>query len=82
MNILPKIDDTLRKYKDDHRGDTPLYIIVSPEEADRLMAEVREVNGYDADVLVTTYQGSKIIKHDSLTKGDLQLTNELPDTSS
>ena len=81
-HILPKVDDTLKKYQQEHRGESPLYILVSPHEADRLLDEVRHVNGYDPEVLVTEYKGSKIVTHGSLNKGDLRLTNELPETSS
>jgi hypothetical protein len=76
--VLPKVEEEIRKYKTDHKGEMPLYIIVSPHEADDLLEEVKAATGYDAETLVTTYQGSKIIKHDSLNKGDLRLSNELP----
>jgi hypothetical protein len=66
----------------EHRGESPLYILVSPYEAGRLFDEVRQASGFDPDVLVTEYKGSKIVKHGSLNKGDLRLTNELPETSS
>ena len=81
-HILSKVDDTLKKYQQEHRGESPLYILVSPHEADRLLDEVRHVGGYGPQVLVTEYKGSKIVKHGSLNKGDLRLTNELPETSS
>jgi hypothetical protein len=76
--VLPTLKAEIEKYKADHKGETPLYIIVSPHEADALMEEVKSDSGYDTDTLVTTYKGSKIIKHDSLNKGDLRLTNDLP----
>lgn len=82
QQILPKVDDNIKRYQDDHHGEMPLYILVSPYEADRLLDEVRHVSGYEPDVLVTSYKGSKIVKHDSLNEGDLRLTNELPETSS
>lgn len=80
--LLQRVDDNIRKYQEEHRGEMPLYIIVSPYEADKLLDEVRNMSGYDSDVLVTSYKGSKIVKHDSLNQGDLRLTNELPETSS
>ena len=78
VNVLSRVEDQLTKYKADHKGETPLYIIVSPYEADTLMDEVKKEGGYDSETLVTTYKGSKIIKHESLNKGDLRLSNELP----
>lgn len=80
--ILPRVDENITRYKDEHHGEMPLYIIVSSFEADRLLEEVKSASGYDADVLVTSYKGSKIVRHDSLNQGDLRLTNELPETSS
>jgi hypothetical protein len=64
-HVLTKVDDHIQRYKTDHRGEMPLYILVSPHEADNLLAEVRQAGGYDSHVLVTSYKGSKIVKHDS-----------------
>jgi hypothetical protein len=81
-HILPKVEDLLKTYQTDHRGEMPLYIIVSPGEIDQLLSEVKEVNGLDNETLVTTYKGSKIVKYDALTEGDFELSNELPETGS
>ena len=80
--LLPEIDDRLRKYAADHRGDRPLYIILPRDEAQRLIGEVREQEHYDDKVVVTEYKGSKIVNHDALKSGEIRLTNELPDTGS
>lgn len=82
MDLLGKVDRSLKKYQAEHHGDKPLYILVSPEEANDLLEEVKKANGYAPDVLVTTYKGSKIARYEALNKGDLLLTNELPETSS
>ncbi len=82
IGILERVQKEIEKYSKDHRGERPLFILVSPYEADTLMDEVRKSNGYDADTLVTTFKGSKIVKYDSLHKGEMLLTNELPETSS
>jgi hypothetical protein len=58
-----------------------LYILVSPYEADQLIEEVKQAAGYEKNTLVTEYNGSKIIKYDALKKGDMQLTDELPEMS-
>lgn len=79
--LLPSVNDHIREYQESHRGEKPLYIIVSPYEAEALIDEVRKAEGHGPDVLVTEYQGSKIVKHDALKKGDFQLSNELPDVS-
>jgi hypothetical protein len=55
---------------------------VSDYEADDLYSEVKQAGGYEQDIVVTSYKGSKIVKYASLKKGDLLLTNELPDTGS
>jgi hypothetical protein len=81
-HVLTKVDDHIQRYKSDHQGEMPLYILVSPHEADNLIAEVRQASGYEPDVLVTSYKGSKIVKHDGLKEGELRLTDELPELSS
>ena len=79
--LLQSVNNRIREYQDSHKGEKPLYIIVSPYEAEALADEVRAAEGHSPDVLVTEYQGSKIVKHDALKKGDVQLSNELPDVS-
>lgn len=76
--ILSKVQDNLKKYEKDHKGEKPLYILVSPHEADDLMSAVKTHEGYKQDVLVTEFKGSKIVKYDALKEGDMRLTNELP----
>lgn len=80
-SLLSRVNDRVEQFKSDHRGEKPLYILVSPYEADKLIEEVKEAAGYSKDTLVTEYNGSKIIKYDALKKGDMQLTDELPETS-
>lgn len=81
-DILPKLEKKIKHYKDEHHGEMPLYILVSSHDADGLFDEVRKAGGYDADTLVTIYRDCKIVRHDSLDKGELMLTNDLPETSS
>lgn len=81
-DILQQVDQRIVQYKTDHRGDKPLYIIVSPHEADDLLSAIRKKEGFDEETLLTEYNGSKIVKHDMLKKGDLLLSNELPETGS
>lgn len=77
-SILSKVEENLKKYQNDHRGEKPLYILVSPHEADELFDAVKSDQGFKDDVLVTEFKGSKIVKYDALKKGDMRLTNELP----
>jgi hypothetical protein len=81
-DILAKVDDQINKYKADHQDETPLYILVSSEEEKLLLNEVRRVSGLDSDDMVTTYKESKILRYEALQKGQLLLTNELPETGS
>ena len=77
-SILSKVEEDLKRYQNDHKGEKPLYILVSPHEADELLDAVKLDQGYSEDVLVTEFKGSKIVKYDALKKGDMRLTNELP----
>ena len=77
-SILSKVEEDLKRYQTDHKGEKPLYILVSPHEADELLDAVKLDQGYSEDVLVTEFKGSKIVKYDALKKGDMRLTNELP----
>jgi hypothetical protein len=81
-SILQKVDTHLEKYKREHKGEKPLYIIVSPYDSDQIFDDVRKLEGHAVDVLVTSYKDIKIIKHDNLNEGELQLSNELPETGS
>lgn len=77
-SILSKVQDNLKKYQTEHKGEKPLYILVSPHEADDLLSAVKSKEGFEDDVLVTEFQGSKIVKYDALKEGDMRFTNELP----
>lgn len=77
-SILSRVEENLKKYQNDHSGDKPLYILVSPHEADDLLSAVKSKEGFKQDVLVTEFRGSKIVKYDALKRGDIRLTNELP----
>jgi hypothetical protein len=76
--ILSKVEDNLKKYQTEHNGEKPLYILVSPYEADALLSAVKAELGFKEDVLVTEFKGSKIVKYDALKQGDMRFTNELP----
>lgn len=81
-SILKNVDLQIHKYKAENKGEMPLYIIVSPYDADNLFEEVRKSDGHGVDVLVTTYKDMKIVKHDNLEEGEVYLSNDLPATGS
>ena len=81
-HVLPRLVKDINRYKAEHHGEMPLYILVSSYEADGLLDEIRLADGYQAGILVTDYKGCKIVKHDSLKKGEMRLTNELPESGS
>lgn len=78
---IPELDRALADYREAHNGRTPLYIIVSPAGADRILDEIRTRGGHPADVTITEYKGSKIVQHEAVPEGDLQLSDELPGVS-
>lgn len=75
--VLSKIEDKISRYQQEHRGERPLYIIMSDDEADKLINEIRKEDGYGDHIVITEYKGSKIVKHLALKSGELQLSNEL-----
>ena len=80
--LLQKVDTSLDQYQAEHHGRNPLYILVSPDEVNGLLEAVKRAGNHSADITVTTYRGSKIMRYEALNKGDLLLTDELPETSS
>ena len=80
--LLPKVEDQIRKYQAEHSGEKPLYIVLADDEADHLMSEVKQKRGYDEKMILTEFDGSKIVKHLSVKPGEIRLTNDLPDTGS
>jgi hypothetical protein len=80
--LLPSVEEKIEQFRKDHRGERPLYILVSPHEQDQLLEEVKQTGGFPAEALVTEYKGSKIVKYDALKEGDIHLTDDLPETSS
>ena len=57
------LDREIEKYKAQHNGSNPLYCIMSAEEADELTDAMRQENGQNSDVIITTYQDIKIRDH-------------------
>ena len=81
-NVLKKVEEHIRKYQQNHKGEAPLYLIMASEDAERFVQEVKKQNGYDDNTIVTDYNGTKIVKHYSMTPGEIRATNEMPETGS
>jgi hypothetical protein len=80
--VLPKVREQIKKYQAEHHGEKPLYIIMTSDEADIFMEEVKVEEGHDDHVVVTEFKGSKVVKHPGVKSGEIRLTNEMPETSS
>ena len=80
--LLNKIDQLIEKYRQDHKGEAPLYIALSPEEAKAAMKEIKEENNHPDDYVITTYKNIKIAEHPSLLNGNAYVSNDLPETGS
>jgi hypothetical protein len=81
-HLLERIDKLIAKYKADHKGETPLYIIVSPDENKEIMKTVRAAEGLAGDQIVTTYKNIKLAEHPQQVDGKIYVSNELPETGS
>lgn len=80
--ITSNLDREIEKYKAQHHGSNPLYCIMSAEEADELTDAMRQENGQNSDVIITSYQDIKIIRNSLMERGQYFLSNELPETGS
>jgi hypothetical protein len=80
--LLEHIDAMIEKFKKEHKGETPLYVVVSTDENKELIEEIRKEKSYPPEMLVTTYRDIKIAQHPSLLNGKSYVTNELPETGS
>ncbi len=76
------IDQAINNYKAIHRGDNPLYCIMSAEEADELAETLKHRDGEKENVIITSYHDIKIVRNEFMEPGEYVLTNELPETGS
>jgi hypothetical protein len=81
-HLLERIDKLIAKYRSDHKGETPLYIIVSPDENKKIMETVRATEGMGNDQIVTSYKDIKLAEHPQQVDGKIYVSNELPETGS
>jgi hypothetical protein len=80
--INSRIDEAIDTYKLQHGGNNPLYCIMFAGEADELTERLRQQNGLDENVIITSYRDIKIVRNDLMERGQYFLTNELPETGS
>lgn len=81
-HLLEKIDSLIERYKKEHKGEPPLYIIVSSDENKKIINTIRSSNNYPKDQIVTEYNGIKIAEHPQQSDGKIYVSNELPETGS
>ena len=81
-HLLEKIDSLIERYKKEHKGELPLYIIVSADENKEIVNNIRSIENYPKDQIVTNYKGIKIAEHPHQGEGKIYVSNELPETGS
>jgi hypothetical protein len=80
--LLKRVDELIEEYKKNHRSEPPFYIIMSPDDGDTLIEEVRRINKQPQDNIVTTYKDSKIVRNPAMLNGTFYVSSELPETGS
>jgi hypothetical protein len=79
--IISKIDSLISQYQKDHT-EKPLHLVISREEGDNLINEIREAQNLPEDHVITTYKGIRIERSIAVKAGNFFLSNELPETGS
>lgn len=82
MDLLARIDTLIEKYKKEHRGEAPLYLVVSPDESVAVREEIRKRENAPDIAVVSTYNDVKIAEHPAMLNGNMYVSNELPETGS
>jgi hypothetical protein len=80
--ITSNLDREIEQYKKQHGGSNPLYVIMSADEADELTDALRQENGQNDEVFITSYRDIKIVRNGLMERGQYFLSNELPETGS
>jgi hypothetical protein len=81
-HLLERIDKLVDKYKKEHKGEAPLYIIVSPDENEKIIQLIKAKSSLPDGHIVTTYNGIKLAEHPQQLNGKMYVSNELPETGS
>jgi hypothetical protein len=79
--IISKIDSLITQYQKDHT-EKPLHLVISREEGDNLINEIRTAQSIPEDHIITKYKGIRIERSVAVKEGKFFLTNELPETGS
>lgn len=82
MDLLARVDALIENYKKEHRGEPPLYLVVSPDESVAVREEVRKKENAPDIAVVSTYKDVRIAEHPSMLNGKMYVSNELPETGS
>ena len=80
--LLKHIDSLIDEFKKGHRGEAPLYIVLSPDESKAVVETMKAKQNASEDTIITTYKDIKIAENPGLLKGNAYVSNELPDTGS
>ena len=81
-HLLETIDSLVDRYKKEHQGEAPLYIILSSDENKEVMNSIRSQQGLPEQQIVTSYRGIKLAHHPQQVNGKIYVSNELPETGS
>jgi hypothetical protein len=80
--LLNQIDKLISSFKENHHGEAPLYIVVSPDESKAVREELKQKENIKDGMIINTYRDIKIAEHPSLLDGKMYVSNELPETGS
>lgn len=80
--ITDTIDQLIERYKEDHKGEAPLYIVLTSDEIKEARETIRKKNNHPEDYVITTYRDIKLAEHPSPEGGKMYVSNDLPDTGS
>ena len=81
-HLLEKIESLVDQFRKEHNGESPLYIIVFPDENKEMMKLIKAANNYPDEQIVTSYKDIKIAEHPQQMNGEIYVSNELPETGS
>lgn len=80
--LLQHIDSLIEKYRKNHKGEAPLYIVLSPDERKEVTEALKVRQNASEDTIITTYKDIKLTENPGLLKGNIYVGNELPETGS
>lgn len=77
--ITSAVDSKIALYNKEHL-EKPLFLLISREEGDRLINEIRKSQDLPDDHIITHYKGVRIERSIAIKDGAFLLTNDLPET--